>query len=265
MGTELFAGTRGDTFEELARFYESIMEHVDYPRWYRNALLLSDLLPSGFRHLDAACGTGKFLRECRKVGWDSMGVDLSAAMLREGRMALGQARFARADLRALPFAGAFDFVTCLFDSVNFVLNDAGVAAALSGVYGALRPGGLLYFDVVTERMVLSHFDGQQWTEDNGRFRTTWESRYDRKTKFIDTRVRVNTGAEAAIRERVHDLVFLRDTLAGVGFKVLAVADAATWRLPKRKTIRVDIVAWKPTAGTMEARFRKVLKVLRAEA
>ena len=168
-----------DSFKELARYYDEIMSHVNYDHWELTSALVSSLLPRPFVHLDAACGTGALLERMRRLKWRSFGVDISAAMLRADKNR-ADLPVAVADLRALPFRGAIDYITCLFDSMNFLLSIEDVEGALCEVADALRPGGILYFDIVTERMVLEYFAGQRWTERTGRLSTRWDSRYSRK-------------------------------------------------------------------------------------
>lgn len=249
------AGTR-DSLSEIAWHYDAIMEHVDYDRWFMTTTELAGLLPAGFRHLDAACGTGTLLSLLHDVGWDCMGADLSAPMLRAGRKRGLLSPTLAADLRALPFRNAFDYVTCLFDSMNFLLELDDVRAAVVEFAGALREGGLLYFDVVTERMVRDHFDGEAWEETNGRFKTTWESRYDRRSRIVDTTIRINTGAQCLIRERIHALRDVERAVKDAGLGVLAVLDAHTWQRPNRKTVRVDFIAVKGSTKPWRRAFRQ---------
>ena len=164
-----------DPFADIAPYYDTIMEHVNYGRWFRVTEALSTLLPPGFTHVDAACGTGVLIKRLRADGWRSFGVDLSFAMIRAGRKGPRALPAATADLRALPLHGGADYVTCLFDSLNFLLEYEDVERAFGQIYGALAPQGLFYFDVVTERMVKDYFEGQEWIEQNGRFSTTWRS------------------------------------------------------------------------------------------
>ena len=113
---------RPDDFANLARYYDPIMEHVDYDRWFVITTTLAELAPDPFLHLDAGCGTGVLMGMLRKIGWSSVGIDLSLAMLQTGRRRRGSLPVAAADLRALPFRGAVDLMTCLFDSMNFLLT-----------------------------------------------------------------------------------------------------------------------------------------------
>jgi SAM-dependent methyltransferase len=250
----------GDTFEDLARYYDPIMEHVHYERWLKIVTLLGAMLPPHFRHLDVACGTGVLANMLRERAWDSMGVDLSFAMLRTARRN-HRLPVAAADMRALPVR-RMDFVTCLFDSVNFLLDETDLFGALQG-FGALLPeNGVLYFDVVTERMVTEHFEGQDWTEDNGHFRSSWSSTYDRGTSITETRIRINSGAESILYERIYPTATILKALESAGLSVLGALDAHTWKRPNVRTTRIDIVAAKTPAKTMLRRFESVCKAVR---
>jgi len=246
-----------DMFDEIARYYDPIMAHVDYDRWFMVVTELSAMLEPGFRHLDAACGTGVLLKMLRRTGWRSMGIDLSHAMLRAaGKNGIAPPA-AVADMRALPFAGAFDYVTCLFDSMNFLVALKDVQQALHAFYAVMAPNSLLYFDVVTERMVQDHYADDEWIEDNGRFTTTWRNHYDHKRKVIICDIRVNTGRACHLIERIYRREQLEHAATKAGFRLLHVCDAHAWRPPTKKTVRMDFLAVKGDPGP----FRKQLKAI----
>jgi len=251
-----------DALSEIARYYDGIMDHVDYDRWYTVATALAALLPENFVHLDAACGTGTLLKRLHRDGWNSVGVDLSFAMLSAGLGRRTVLPVAAGDLRALPLSAGVNYATCLFDSLNFLLEIEDLKRAFIEISGALRPEGLFYFDVVTERMVTQHFDGQEWTENNGKFSTTWSSTYSRKTGIAETHVRVNTGPEGVILERVFTQREIERALDEAGFEVLGSYDAHTWRSPNRRTTRIDYVAAKSVTRAIQKRFRSLQSDLR---
>jgi SAM-dependent methyltransferase len=258
------AARQQDAFAELARYYDPIMLHVDYARWKRVASGLADLLPRPLQHLDAACGTGVFLDAVATYGWCSVGVDLSPAMLAAARHRDRHHPYAVADLRALPFLGTFDLVTCLFDSVNFLLDEEDLCAALAGMARALRPGGVLYFDIITERMVLDYFEGRSWAENNGRFDSTWTSTYDRQSRLSITNVRISSGAEGTIYERVYTLDRVQHAVVNAGLELVAVMDAETFRAPNKKTSRIDLVAALDPGPELRKGWRRMQRTLRSE-
>lgn len=252
-----------DGFEGLARYYDVLMQHVDYNRWYLATTQLGSLLPAPMRHIDAACGTGRLLRELRRSGWDSAGFDLSGAMLRAARKADPALPVVQADLRAIPLAGSVDYVTCLFDSLNFVLDEGHLRRAIGQLAGMLRTGGLLYVDIVTERMILEYFAGQGWTESHDGFSTTWDCRYDRKTRLSETDVRVNRGTVTTIRERIYPTEQVVAMVEDAGLDLVAAMDAETWRDVGPKTVRVDIVACRDATERTRRDFKTARATMRS--
>jgi SAM-dependent methyltransferase len=111
---------------------------------------------SGRKVLDVACGTGQSFLPLLRRGYDVSGCDLSPEMLAVARRNAppGVVLF-QADVRRLPRVAAYDLVTCLDDALNYLLADADLDAALVSLAGALRPGGVLVFDLNT---LASHRD-----------------------------------------------------------------------------------------------------------
>jgi ubiquinone/menaquinone biosynthesis C-methylase UbiE len=106
---------------------------------------LRPLGPFG-RGLDVCCGTGAGMRVLESLCQGPVtGVDFSAGMLAQARTAHAGAGWVRADVRALPFAGAFDLAVS-FGALGHLLP-AERPALFAGVYRALRPDGLFAFPV----------------------------------------------------------------------------------------------------------------------
>lgn len=107
------------------------------------------------RVLDAACGSGGHALWLARQGYEVAGADVSPGMIELARQkAIAQAldvSFVVADLdslsSALPLSDSstpvFDAVLCLGNSLPHLLTQDGLAAALRGMAGLLRPGGLL--------------------------------------------------------------------------------------------------------------------------
>jgi SAM-dependent methyltransferase len=96
-------------------------------------------------HLDVACGTGMNVQYFRSLGWKSVGVDASMAML---QIARGRAStLVGADFRALPFRRRFARITCLYDSLNHLLERDDLVAAFRAMRGVMDHDSLLLFDM----------------------------------------------------------------------------------------------------------------------
>ncbi len=105
-----------------------------------SANALSELGPFG-AGLDVCCGTGAGMLVLQRLCQGQVtGVDFSAGMLAEARRAHPDARWVRADVRALAFNAGFDLAVT-FGALGHFLP-AERPALFQGVYRALRPGGL---------------------------------------------------------------------------------------------------------------------------
>lgn len=244
-----------DQFADLSRHYDAIMREVDYDRWVVVASLLADVAtPTRVRHVDLACGTGRLLKRLVQHGWSSVGIDLSHGMLRQSRRGPYVPAVAVADLTALPFARRFNYATCVFDSVNFLLENERLHEAFRAVAGVLTDGGVFYFDVITERMVTKHFANREWTEDNGGFSTWWSGKYDRRTRLAELQIRVNTGASHRVSERVYTHDEVVEAIESAGLELLGDFDSETWGIPAAQSTRVDYVAVKSPSRATQRKF-----------
>jgi len=139
-------------YDTLAPFYDRFTAHHDYDLWTRALLKLAYRHGlSGRRALDAGCGTGKSFLPLLERGFDVTACDQSRAMLDVAAAKAGghQVTLHCRDLRALDAIGEFDLITCLDDVANYLTEPRELTAALAGLAGNLRRGGVLVFDANT--------------------------------------------------------------------------------------------------------------------
>jgi SAM-dependent methyltransferase len=104
--------------------------------------------------LDVCCGTGVGMRVLSSLCQGPItGVDFSTGMLAQASRAYPDATWVRADVRALPFAEAFDLAVS-FGALGHFLP-AERPALFAGVCRALRPGGVFAFPVGARQPVTS--------------------------------------------------------------------------------------------------------------
>jgi SAM-dependent methyltransferase len=155
--------------------YLDVYAHRDEQQARREvAFVLQALdLPPHARVLDLACGNGRHLKALRLAGLDAVGVDLSAALLRQARE--HDLPVARADMRRLPLPAAhFDAVVNLFTSFGYFQDEQDNAVVLHEVARVLRPGGRLLMDHINGQALRSGLVPQTRREVGGR--TIFESR-----------------------------------------------------------------------------------------
>ena len=99
--------------------------------------------------IDLACGTGTHSVLQAHGGARVIGIDLSAAMLHQARIrAAGRPiDFVEADMRTFDTHKSVDAVTCLYASLNHLLDPRDLTRTFSRVAAHLRPGGVFVFDL----------------------------------------------------------------------------------------------------------------------
>lgn len=101
--------------------------------------------------LEAGCGTGTLALDLARAGFRVTGVDLSEPMLGVARAkdAEKEVTWRHGDVTRLDLGTSFDVVTCVADILNHLESLEDWARAFRAFAAHLRPGGFLFFDVMT--------------------------------------------------------------------------------------------------------------------
>lgn len=138
-------------YVDFSRFYDALMEDVDYSRRASYVLKLFEMFSSKPKLLlDVGCGTGSFINEFMKSGIDCIGVDPSEEMLLMAREKCPKALFLNQSAEELDLYGTVDGAVSLMDSLNHITNPDAFSNSLSKVSLFLEPGALFIFDVNTK-------------------------------------------------------------------------------------------------------------------
>jgi SAM-dependent methyltransferase len=250
-------------FTAVAPFYDILMANVPYARWVDYVEEILERRACRARTvLDLACGTGKAGFELARRGYDVVGADLSFPMVRQARRnraAPGPpVRFVVQDACALGFRPHFDLAVCFYDSLNYVLDIDRLAKVFEGVWRALRPGGLLVFDMNTTYALRKNL----FTQNNLKDRQApllydWRSQYDRRAKIATVRMRFiwRSGDGREVREvhrqKAYEIEEVLAALARTQFTDADAYHALGFAPPGPKTSRVYYVARKPVGATPE--------------
>jgi SAM-dependent methyltransferase len=114
--------------------------------------------PKAGTWLDLCCGTGQLLKKVTQRGYAATGMDLSPFQLGHARRNAPKAKFVRADVRKYSLPERYDVITCLFDSLNYLLTPVGLKAAFTSARRHLNPDGLFIFDMNTEAGYLKQWN-----------------------------------------------------------------------------------------------------------
>lgn len=264
-------------YHQYAPFYDSSgqMRFVVLMGHYLGELLERHPAP-GRRALDLACGTGTLALMLADQGWDVVGLDASAAMLELARAKAaaldtpGRAAFVQGDMRefriekvelrtrenpasqfSIPHS-QFDLVTCTYDSLNYLLSEADLAACFAGVARALRPGGLFVADMNT-RHFLEHDWGVCSVEEHPGLVQISQSSFDPAswrstmvlTGFAGDDQRGYTRFDEVHIERAYPDEQVRGLLEQSGLAVEAAYDCFTFQPVYPQSQRIAWVARRP--------------------
>jgi SAM-dependent methyltransferase len=205
----------------------------------------------GFRSAaDIGCGTGLFAAHlARRWGIPVFAVDRSMPMLREAfrNGSADHAWMLCQDIRKLSLPRPVDLITANFDTVNHIVEPAGIATMFRRVHANLRPGGHFIFDFLTDR--------QPWLAAKVYMRRLPASGCDivqrilwdplRRLIFIGLTQRwLQLGIHTFERhmERAYAPVDIIRWLRGAGFLVRGILDAATLEPAHRNSTRILVVA-----------------------
>lgn len=115
--------------------------------------LLGGLLESGPEWLDAACGTGYFLRQFLDIR--RIGADLSPAMLERAGQDNPGAEFVQHDLREPrpEWLGRFGLVSCMWYAYSLVDSMAEVLQVIDNLADWTSASGTLFLPVADARLI----------------------------------------------------------------------------------------------------------------
>jgi SAM-dependent methyltransferase len=160
------------SYEQLAPFYDQFTAGYDYETWTDSleALARAHGL-AGRRVLDVACGTGKSFVPFLARGYQVTACDISPEMVAaaKAKPEASGARVLVADMRELPDLGRFDLITCLDDSLNYLLEETELIAAFAGMRRSLAEHGLLVFDCNSATAYRTAFRSEFVREQDGLF------------------------------------------------------------------------------------------------
>lgn len=183
--------------------------------------------------VDAGCGSGILARELTGAGFGVLGIDASPAMIELARETAPRARFAVMSLDDAELPPC-DAVVAMGE----VLNYGDLRAFLPRASAALRPGGLLVFDIA-ERNAYPAYDEHRSGGDDWSVIAVKESDGTRLTRRVLTFRQV--GGETRRDEEVHTLELYdrAEVLSLLGaFRVQVRRSYGSRRLPQGHAVYV---------------------------
>jgi cyclopropane fatty-acyl-phospholipid synthase-like methyltransferase len=128
-------------------------------------------LKAGERVLDLCCGQGRHAVILAEMGMQVTGLDLSEHYLQLTEAAAQErgveVATVKADMRAIPSDSPFDAIVNMFSSFGYLESEEEDAKVMTSVFGALKPGGRVLFDLLNRDWVVSNYIQNDWHSDAG--------------------------------------------------------------------------------------------------
>ena len=237
-------GQSSTQFTALAPHYDELMQIVPYDAWADYVLLLFQIAQHDpIKLLDGACGTGNVSFELARSDIQVTGVDIAPAMIEVAQQKAAQSphpiRFVEADLIDFDLGEQFDCATCLYDSLNYILDPTQLQAAFAGFARHVEHGGVLVFDMNTPLALTADLFTQRSFDPRKNLQYDWHAAYNPATKITEVAMSFmrtdEDGAQHKFsethRERAYELEAVEAMLEATGWEILKIYDAYTINPP----------------------------------
>ncbi len=221
-------------YSMLSLYYDDVMAHVDYMEWADYALRVASKFDNNIKTVsDLACGTGTLAFEIAKRGYTVTGIDGCKEMVNEAKNTdipvSWKVKFYTGDLRSSPPIKDQDLVLCLYDSINYLLEESDLEQFFKVVKNVVKKEGLLLIDCSTERNSLNYFDGYNDSELIGDAVIRRNAYYsvDDRIQHNEFEIIPESGTEIYYehhRQRIWPIEYISYCLETNGFQILGIYD-----------------------------------------
>lgn len=247
-----------EEYGKFASVYDLLMQDVPYAAWTRylvGILSKNGVLP-GASVLDCACGTGAFSIRLAQEGYLVTGCDRSPEMLaiaqEKARKAGVKIPFVQLDMRELTLHKPADAINCACDGVNYLLGDEDAEAFFASANKALKPGGLLLFDVSSAYKLEHILGGHTFGDDTKGCTYLWRNRFDPNAHLLEMKLAFflpkENGPYSRFDERHIQRAYgedeLKSLLERAGFQIEDVFEWPGKQPPNAQSERIQFVAKK---------------------
>lgn len=227
-------------YDELADYYSGIIRRMT----------------SGRRVLDIGCGTGNLTVRLARKGFELVGMDASADMLKYAAqksseitwLCRGMDSMAEPDLDG--FGVKADAVISTLDSINHLPDKAAVERCFRAAAGSLESGGAFVFDVNTVYKHREVLGGNTFVYDVDGVYCVWTNTFDPADNGVDIELDLFFEQPGGLyrrgSERFREIAFtgreLREMLRRAGFSSAHILEYPTFNKPNARSEKLLIAA-----------------------
>ena len=200
--------------------------YVEEAGFIHDQLQLAGVKP-GAKLLDLACGTGRHAIEFARLGYEVTGVDYSPDMIARAKAAVAECgrsiKLHEQNMRLLNLGEQqFDVITCLFDSIGYLLTNDAIGDALGRVGSHLATSGVAVIEFWHGAAMLRSYDPvrvRRWATPSGEVLRISETQLDvpRQTSSVSYSIyELRTdGTYNCVRETQQNRYFLVQEMAAL--------------------------------------------------
>ena len=217
-----------NVFDEMGVYWAEIADQNQTETQLK--FLKTQLKPDGYV-LDLACGTGRHSIPLNQQGFNMVGLDVSANLLRIAKMRGRGVQLVRGDMRFLPFKSeAFTAAVSMDTSFGYLPSESDDAQSLRELRRVLKQAGAVIVDVFNRQNLTAKYHGKNQTPKSKEY-TSFFLQQSRTVSgsgdwLCDSwTVRDKAGGQTKIFEhtvRLYDPTKLRGLLEKAGFAVKKV-------------------------------------------
>jgi len=228
------SGDFSPPFTEIAPYYDRLMSFVNYRSWVNyieRIIQMHDIVEKVI--LDIACGTGVCIELWLNKGYEVIGIDASEQMLEICRNRIspqqfkeGRVRLIKGDLRNFSLDKTVPVITCLYDSLNYLLTPEELLSCFKAVNCNLKENGVFIFDMNTIHALQIEWGNQTFERRDGPIYSIWNNTFDPGTRISTLRLTLNVyenGKTLTIREmhqeRAYPIDEIRSLIKAAGFDI----------------------------------------------
>ncbi len=240
-----------DPYSKLAYIYDDVMVHVDYKHWSRYIQeIVKRWKPHAKKILDISCGTGNLLLKLDSKKYQLFGFDFSYDML---KIAIKKSKLLKmpiclwqSNMISFRLKRTVDIIICLYDSINYLINETCWKKLLDCVYDGLSDDGIFIFDICTEKNSIKYFHNYSEKKRGNNYCYKRESKYDSQNRIHTNRFVIHFDSDKNTYVELHrQQIFLLSEVLNIirtdSFQLLGFYDGFTFNLGSENSLRVHIV------------------------
>lgn len=208
--------------ENFSNIYDDFTRHVDYNSWYK---FLRRYIKKKDSLLDIGCGTATLTKYFVNDNFEVTGLDISKTMIDIAKNKVNISYVCQ-DILEKPLKQKFKYITCNFDTVNYLKNFDKFIKHCSLMQDK---GATLIFDIITEDIFDEIFENNLFVDEESSYTAIWTHKKLKKNHKIDISIYIKK--ENNIYERydeshykyIYDMPYIIEILNKYGYTLYDVA------------------------------------------